>query len=245
MATVYEIEHRFADVWIARDDDNTFDYYYGGTRMVSPSTENAVVRDTLDRLMLYESSLKNHLINMALRQGILDNYGERLPNGFLTSAVGGARCIIRPRDVKTAAALSTTDNSGFYPTISAIFETIGELLNREHGKIKLTPDFGRFAGLADILFEYTPHVLGIRCEIGGCGGKSSYSTTGILSALEVIEIHRYRESPVTLIGSAGAMGSDVLKYFLQEGYKNLAICDLVYDNQEYDMKFPQAVLKLR
>ena len=91
-------------------------------------------------------------------------------------------------------------------------------LNQQGGKIKLTPDFGRFAGLADMLYQFTPHSLGIRCEEGGCGGKSSYSATGIISAIETLGFSQQKNIPVTLIGAAGAMGIDVLNYFIAQGY---------------------------
>ena len=66
-----------------------------------------------------------------------------------------------------------------------VFEPIGKQLNKLGGILKLTPDFGRFSGLADILAEYTEHSLGISCNSGGCGGKSSFTTTGILEFLDV------------------------------------------------------------
>lgn len=229
-AQIFEINHRLADVWIASDSQIDVNYSYGGTRMVHPHVDNTEVNSTLTRLMLYESTLKNRLINYTIRQGMLEAYRDRAPKGFLESAVSGARCLIRPRTAEVAAVLDDPDHREFHAVLEPIFESIGEFLNRMEGRIKLTPDFGRFAGLSDILVRYTPHVLGIRCEDGGCGGKSSYSSTGIVAALEAMDVPRYKDGPLTLIGSAGALGSDVLAYFLQDGYRDLAVCDLVYDD---------------
>jgi hypothetical protein len=226
------VSHRYADAWIAFDEKDGCDYYYGGTRMVKPSTEEPEVIRILSRLMGEESAFKNKLINIALKQGVVDSYNGRIPEGFNESRVGGARCIVRPANDELYARLQNPHDPAFDSTISEIFEVIGDLLNKHNGVVKLTPDFGRFAGLADILARYTPHVLGIRCEDGGCGGKSSYAATGIITALEELGIADYREKPVTLIGSAGALGSDVLSYLLAKGFKDVVVCDLAYDNGE-------------
>jgi hypothetical protein len=227
---VFEITHSSADVWVARDDLPGVNYAYGGTRMVKPHMDSAEISTVLSRLMYYESSFKNHLINHAIRQGAVNDYADALPAGFLESVVGGARCIIRPRTAALASVLKDPRHPEFQATIAPIFQEIGVFLNKRGGDIKLTPDFGRFAGLSDLLAEFTPHVLGIRCEAGGCGGKSSYSTSGIIAALQVHNIAAYKHQPITLIGSAGALGVDVLAWFESEGYTDIAVCDLVYDD---------------
>lgn len=224
------LSHRYAEAWIAFDDKDGFDYCYGGTRMVKPSTEESDVVRILSRLMSEESAFKNRLINITLRRGMLDSHNGRIPDGFIESSVGGARCIVRPVDDQSYSVLQNPDDPDFDATIAEIFEGIGELLNEHEGRVKLTPDFGRFAGLADILARYTPHVLGIRCEDGGCGGKSSYAATGIITALEMLGVADYQDKPVTLIGSAGALGSDVLSYLLDREFKDVVVCDLAYDD---------------
>lgn len=226
---IYEITHEFASIWIATDNQPGVDYSYGGTRMVRPHLEDVKVYEVLERLMFDESQLKNQLINIALRRDALSAYEDRVPSGFLESRVGGARCVIRPRTQKIASILANPEHPEFYTIISQVFKQVGSFLNDQQGKIKLTPDFGRFAGLADILAEFTSHVLGIRCEDGGCGGKASYTSTGIIAAFETVAPSYNKNEAITLIGSAGALGSDVLAYFLREDYTNLAICDLVYD----------------
>jgi len=226
---VFTIHHAFADIWVSQDGQSDVDYAYGGTRLVDPRTSDSEVAAHLSRLTLYESSIKNRLIDIALQANVLERYRERLPPGLLESRVGGARCIIRPRTRGVASILKDPHDPEFHPLVSHLFQEVGEFLNTCQGKIKLTPDFGRFAGMADILAEFTPHVLGIRCEEGGCGGKSSYSSTGIIAALETLGYGERTEEPVTLIGSAGAMGSGVLQYFTLEHFQNLALCDLAYE----------------
>lgn len=229
MSTVKKIVHDFADIWIAVEHQQGCQYYYGGTRMSPPQTTDVEVVQEIERLMLFESALKNRLINIALGEPLFQSYEDQLPQNFTKSVVGGARCIFRPRDEKTYAILRDPKHECFHEVLRSLFFSVGEFLNRESGSIKLTPDFGRFSGLADILAEFTPHVLGIRCEDGGCGGKSSYSSTGVLAALQTTGAIQHKDQAITLIGSAGAMGSGILAFFSQESFRNLAICDLVYD----------------
>lgn len=228
---ITRIRHPFAEVWIAKDEQATIEYAYGGTRLVSSGTPDEEVEEELKRLTLYESSLKNRLINFTLRaeQEKLSQYGDRLPQGFLQSHVGGGRCLIRPTSPHIEAILKDPHHPAFHDTLLPLFREIGEFLNEQGGRIKLTPDFGRFAGLSDLLALFTSHVLGIKCEEGGCGGKSSYSSTGVIAAIEALGYHGHKDFPVTLIGSAGAMGCGVLDYFVQEGFSTIAICDLVYE----------------
>jgi hypothetical protein len=61
--------------------------------------------------------------------------------------------------------------------VRPVFAEIGRALNDLDGQVKLTADFGRFATLSDMLHEF-PHVLGVRCDAGGCGGRTSFATTG-------------------------------------------------------------------
>ncbi|NEN95752.1 MAG: hypothetical protein F6K50_09480 [Moorea sp. SIO3I7] len=242
--TIEKLDHDLAEIFIANDNNPTVNYSYGGTRMVTPDTQESEAKQICERLMWSESALKNQLINAALSKGVLNHYSDRLPGGFLDSKVGGARCVIRPKHQDTADILVNPEHPDWDSTISPIFQHIGESLNQKQGKIKLTPDFGRFAGLADTLNRFTPHSLGINCDQGGCGGKSSYSATGIISAIETLGFQQQKEDRVTLIGAVGAMGSDVLKYFLRETYQNVAVCDLVYDDPNSGIVPPDNLLKL-
>jgi hypothetical protein len=242
--TIEKLEHFLAEIFIATDNAAAVNYSYGGTRMVSPKMSESQAKEVCLRLMQDESALKNKLINVALRQCVLGNYMERVPEGFMESRVGGARCVIKPKDEETFLILDDPTHPSWKSTISPIFHCIGELLNHKHGKIKLTPDFGKFAGVTDVLNQFTPHALGIRCEDGGCGGKSSYSATGVISAMETLGFHEQKDVSVTLIGSAGAMGSDILKYFLDKGYKDIAVCDLAYDHPNAAVLPPNNTVKL-
>ncbi len=230
---VYEIEHPLADIWIGRVKDGTFDYTYGGTRMVKPSIDDPTVLATLHDLATNESLFKNLLINRALAEGALESLSDRLPDGFAESRVGGARCIIRPRSLETQAIWNDPKTPSFATSIRPIFVAIGDCLNSHEGYIKLTPDFGRYALVSDMLREFTPHVLGIACEIGGCGGKTSYSTTGVTAAFDHFRFSH--DIPLTLIGSDGAMGSEFHSYVTKQGHSNIALCDI-----SYDLEGPQA-----
>jgi hypothetical protein len=93
----------------------------------------------------------------------------------------------------------------------------------------LTPDFGRFADCSNHLYRYTNHVLGIGCDLGGCGGKSSYSTSGIVGGMQCAGLFDDPSAPTLLIGSAGALGSEILEYLKGKGFRNVTLCDLQYD----------------
>jgi hypothetical protein len=232
---------RFDAFIAAEDGGDDFIYLYGGTRSVPPTTPDDEVMEELSRLQRDESGLKNSLINVALHEGPLTGIDQGcLPSGFMGSRVGGARCILRPADDATARIIADPSCEEFEATILPVFEQIGEYLNGAGGHIKLTPDFGRNAGLADLLYRYTPHVLGIGRERGGCGGKSSYSTTGIIAAFEALGCHHIAAS-VTLIGAAGAMGSGFLRYLRDGLFQDVAVCDLAYDRSEAPVAVPTGV----
>ena len=220
------------DIFVAGDDAATdCDYLYGGTRAMPAGTSDEDVLTEISRLQRDESALKNALINVALRKGALDGLNPvRFPAGFFGSRVGGARCILRPVDESAAQVIADPSRADFEAAITPVFAETGRHLNRLGGRIKLTPDFGRFAGLADLLYRHTPHVLGIQCEKGGCGGKASYSTTGVMAAFETLGCNS-APGNVTLIGSAGAMGSGFLRYLMDAETAALAICDLAYDHR--------------
>lgn len=95
----------------------------------------------------------------------------------------------------------------------------------------LTPDFGRFTGLADVLHRHTSHVLGVNQESGGCCGKSTYSATGIVAAYDaLVEADLVDTSGITLVGAAGAMGETVAQTLLERPDRELSVCDLKYED---------------
>ncbi|QLE70300.1 hypothetical protein FGW37_00545 [Streptomyces rectiverticillatus] len=226
--TVDTLSTPVADVWIASSDGEDLDYSYGGTRKVHFGASDDEAERELGRLVHYESRLKNRLINRVLADGALDHLSDRLPPGFLPSRVGGGRCLFRPRDAQVDAILSDPAHPDFEPVIEVLFAGIGRVLNEREGRIKLTPDFGRFSGVSDILYRFTPHVLGIRREDGGCGGKASYTTTGIVTALEHMGIAECKDRPVTVIGSAGALGAGIANHLAHDEFRDLKVADLVY-----------------
>ena len=227
---VMKASHRLVDIWIGSEENDQADYHYGGTRLVAPDTDEDHVVSILVALGKYESGIKNKLINRALESNVMNGLGQRLPSSFEKSKVYGGRCVIRPKKAEVAKVLEQPESSAFLNMATDIFATIGTILNEQHGRIKLTPDFGRFGGIADILKQFTPNVLGINCEQGGCGGKSSYTVTGITEAIRWCREKQMSSTPVTLIGCAGALGSGVMEYFLDGAPESdLALCDLAYD----------------
>lgn len=177
-------------------------------------------------LGVFESGVKNALINQVIRDGVFNKYAGRMPKGFLTSCVGGGRCVFRPKTKELEEIITNPENPRFNEVINCILADIGNQLNEMEGKLKLTPDFGRFAGVADILNQYTNHVLGICCEHGGCGGKASYTSTGINAAIDYFS---NKETSIVLIGANGACGQRVFEYLLKNNYNLKGVCDLSYN----------------
>ena len=228
---IFTVHTDLADAWVAWDGDETKTYAYGGCRLVGWRTRYEDAIGMLASLMRNESGYKNTMINLAVEASALDGIADELPPGFLDARIGGGRCIIRPASQEVAYVLSDPQHPDFESTILAVFEPLGEMLNEQDGRVKLTPDFGKYAGVADMLHQFTPHVLGVHCDAGGCGGKASYSATGVTAAYETLTAEGLiNSSDVTLIGSAGAMGTTVLADLLDRGDREVTICDLKYDD---------------
>lgn len=231
---VTTIAHPLATIWLAREQREDASYYYGGTRLLDPATSDVDAIDMLVRLMRDESAIKNRLINQAIRSGAIGDLGHELPGGFLASTVRAARCVIRPRSPAVTASLTDPAHADHGHVTSDVLEAIGCALNEVEPEIRLTPDFGRFAGLADVLHQYTPNVLGIACDKGGCGGKSSYSVTGVLAGARHSVSQATTAGSVTCIGAAGAMGSQIVAHFLGRETRDLGVCDLAFDKPGAD-----------
>lgn len=240
---VIKLSNELADVWIAGEKERRSDYSYGGTRLIdSAATDSDVVGILLD-LATYESGIKNSLINSALANGSCQDLSERLPEGFERSRVAGGRCVIRPRSKTLQTIMSDPSNVHFESHMRSLLADIGSALNSEKGAIKLTPDFGKFAGVADLLNEHTPNVLGVRCELGGCGGKSSYTVSGIYTVFELTQARAERSERVTSIGSAGTLGSGLLQFLSKLQGLDIALCDIKYDkSSDADKPEPYPIL---
>lgn len=215
-----------ADIFLGYRPRHGAAYYYGGTRLVAHDATDSEVHHQLSRLMTEESALKNKLIDYVLSVDRLAE--EPLPIGVRGSTVGGGRCLIRPHSIEASEILQDPTNPMFLETIDVIFGAIGEKLNELGGLVKLTPDFGRFGDCSNLLYRYTEHVLGIGCDRGGCGGKSSYSTSGIIGGMRAAGLLLKKDRPITVIGSAGALGSELLEFVISEGFSDIAICDLAH-----------------
>lgn len=228
---VVHVSHPLADIWIASEDHPHADYHYGGTRLVDYGKSDEEAVRILKHLAFFESGVKNRLINKAFADGVLRGLEARIPQGLQDSRVLGGRCVMRPTTSYAHDVLSNPLHPDFSEVVDSVFATIGQALNKRAGTIKLTPDFGRYAHLADVLHKHTPHSLGIKCPDGGCGGKSSYTTTGIIEAVERL-CGLPLKGPMTLIGADGALGYDFLQYLKNTGAPDVAICDLSYDASE-------------
>lgn len=223
------IETENADLWVSKNaSQKNVDYYYGGTRTVPLGSSDIEVWNRISYLKRYESGLKNILINDVISSGAFDIISDELPEGYLASRVGGGRCVILPKNQTASEILADPSDSRYHETIMPMFSELGDFLNQEGVNIKLTPDFGNFSGLADCLHKYTENVLGIACEESGCGGKSSYTSTGINQVALTLGVNK--DDPITVIGCEGGCGKGCIDYFIENGYKNIAACDLKLNN---------------
>jgi tetratricopeptide (TPR) repeat protein len=240
---IFHFSHpEYGDIWIGNENKD-FDFYYGGTRLISCDVSDDEALSMLSRLIHYESSWKNAIINNLIEEGCFDEIKSSLPPEFIGKKFGGARCIVRPKDQAIGKAIQELDKD----CVLAIFDPILKHLREQNGKIKLTPDFGRFAKIAGFLHTTTktPDVLGINCEDGGCGGKSSYTLVGILTGLHKLNITELSKSgnKITLIGAAGALGTGVTQKLLEWGIEDIGVCDLKY-NEDSCLKPPDGCSKL-
>ncbi|MBR1431998.1 hypothetical protein [Ruminococcus sp.] len=230
---IYVIDSKYAQLWVAeRGQVENADYYYGGTRTVPYDSTDEECENRISYLKNYESGLKNVFINDVIASGSLEKVKKDLPEGYIGSKVGGGRCIIRPKSKEAYDIIMDTSHPRHCEIVDSMFRDLGEFLNDKNGEIKLTPDFGRFVGLADMLHKYTENVLGVKCEDGGCGGKASYTSTGIIEAIEYLGFGKDKSIPVTLVGSDGAVACAVLEYLINEKYTDIAVCDISYDTEE-------------
>ncbi len=178
--------------------------------------------------------------------------GYQLPSEYLDLKIRGARCMILPATEEIETILKDIKHPKFDQTAEIIFEKIGNFLNGieaadrvnmdgevinqvvlNKGDINLTPDFGRFAKIADILNQFTPQVLCLNANAGGCSGKVAYTVTGILAGWQAcIDDNLCSFEPsttsITFIGSAGALGEVLVDYLRAKNFQHVKICDLQY-----------------
>ncbi|WP_375506669.1 hypothetical protein [uncultured Nostoc sp.] len=138
---------------------------------------------------------------------------------------------------------------------SAIFKQTGTFLNGQRGATKIdvqenvveedacippgalfiTPNFGPNKKLADFLHEHTPQVLGVDASVGGGSGKAAYTVSGFFGAFDAASEHGLfnaydKNLPLSLIGAAGAIGSDTAKRLAERGFKNVLVANIAYDS---------------
>jgi hypothetical protein len=211
-----------ADGWIFWDPSEAYDYCYGGTRLVAPeASDEEAVKYGL-RLATHESGPKNKLINdfLASSQEL-----EEWPNGLSKSRVGPGRCVIRP---KTNAFCWETPNH----EKNKLLSNLGDALNELDGRLKLTPDFGRYSSIADELYQSSKHVLGVSSRHGGGGAKSAFTVTGLMQVLDSLGLLQIEVNEISVIGSAGSMGSIIVSKLMERGISVANTSDLIVPSEE-------------
>ncbi len=193
--------------------------------------------------------------------------GYKLPERYLDLKIRGSRCIILPESEEIENILKNTKHPRFYEIADIVLKKIANFLNGidlasvidsqgnlideakiNKGEINLTPDFGRFSEIADILNKFTPQVLCVNASAGGCCGKVAYTVTGILAGWKACVDNNLcsfipEETDITFIGSAGALGEVISEYLKDLNFQKIKLCDLQYKldeiitiNRETDLK---------
>jgi hypothetical protein len=209
--------------------------------------EQAILKE-LRVLGIFESGIKHSLINFAIDKGLLEKVitniksdnneshesklinmtlaNENL-NTFFTSKVCGGRSVFVANDSDAESEIKEAILAEDKKVLGQIFKPLAERLNKLNGAVKLTPDFGRNAFIAETMSEWTPHVLGVPYDRGGASGKSTYTTAGIIKAINLlIRAHSLdKRSPVTIIGHKGALGSSIL-HEIKARFSDIAVTDI-------------------
>ena len=212
-----------------------------------------VERGALDELISSDGKIMLHLT--AQNEAQVDIPKEYpFSQDFLRLSFQGGRAIILAHNLEIHKVIVNPNHPQSYDIYSAIFSDVGAFLNGQLGAFKvdvqgkiieqdafipagalfITPDFGPNKKLADYLHEHTPQVLGVDASVGGGGGKAAYTVSGFLGAFDAASEHGLFESndrqlPITLIGAAGAMGSDTAKRLATRGFENVLVADIAYD----------------
>lgn len=180
--------------------------------------------------------------------------GYFFSRNFLKLSFQGGRTIILSSNQEIHQIIINANHPRSYEVYSAIFSQVGAFLNGRSGANKvdvrgnvveenayipagalfITPDFGPNRKLADYLHEHTPQVLGVDASVGGGGGKAAYTVSGFMGAFDAASEHGLfdaddKQCPITLIGAAGAMGSETAKRFAARGFENVLVADIAYD----------------
>ena len=180
--------------------------------------------------------------------------GYAFSRDFLKLEFRGGRAIILAENLDIHKIIVDANHPKAYEVYSSIFKQVGKFLNGQAGATKLdsqgniveqdsfipagalfiTPDFGPNKKLADYLHEHTPQVLGVDASVGGGGGKAAYTVSGFFGAFDAASDHGLFNAndenlPISLIGAAGAMGSDTAKRLAERGLKNVLVSDIAYD----------------
>jgi hypothetical protein len=218
-------------------------------KYLSKTNENGA----LDGLISSDSKIMTYLKAQNEAQKDIPK-GYEFSRDFLKLEFRGGRAIILAENPEIHEIIINANHPRAYEVYSCIFKELGAFLNgqrkatkidvqgnvvEEHalippGALFITPDFGPNKKLADYLHEHTPQVLGVDASVGGGGGKAAYTVSGFFGAFDAASEHglfnAYDENlPITLIGAAGAMGSDTAQRLAERGFKNVLVADIAYD----------------
>jgi hypothetical protein len=222
----------------------------------------------LDELISAEGRITTHLKAQNPAQTDIEK-GYPFSQEFLKLNFQGGRVVILAHDIEKHEIIINANHPQAQAVYNAIFEQIGAFLNSQRtatkinfegnivennafiplGALFITPDFGPNKKLADYAHEHTPQVLGVNVSVGGGGGKAAYTVSGFFGAFDAAVEHRLfnpddKNLPISLIGSAGAMGADTAKRLAEQGFQNVLVSDIAYDYSQAIEIDPQTGEKL-
>ena len=210
-------------------------------------------RGALDELISSDGKITTYLKAQNQAQTDIPK-GYPFSREFLKLEFQGGRVVILAENLEIHEVIMNANHPQAYEVYSAIFEQLGAFLNGKRGATKvdikgnvvekdaripfgalfITPDFGPNKKLADYAHEHTPQVLGVDASVGGGGGKAAYTVSGFFGAFDAAGEHGLFDAydknlPISLIGAAGAMGSDTAKRLAERGFENVLVADIAYD----------------
>ncbi|WP_146028415.1 hypothetical protein [Cylindrospermopsis raciborskii] len=213
----------------------------------------ATRKGALDELISVEGRILKYLKAQNEAQTDIPD-GYQFSRDFMRLEFQGGRAVILANNHEIHEIIVNANHPQAYEVYTMIFEQVGAFLNGRRGATKvdnkgdiveensyipagalfITPDFGPNKKLADYAHEHTPQVLGVDASVGGGGGKSAYTVTGLLGGFDAASEYGLFDAsdknlPISLIGSAGAMGSDLARRLAEQGFNNVLVSDIAYD----------------
>jgi len=223
-------------LFVADTHISPIDWGYAGARKLNVLSVDEGIKQILE--LGIDSSGRKLALLKNFKERVLKELSEKekqeLPSTFLTNTPNhpGCRVGIIPKNRLYCESLSSPYHPQFHVVINEIYEKVALFLNTYFNhSFKITPDFGSFTKVADIINVYTPDCLTISQKHGGLN-KSRCTAAGFIGGIHVIGNYFNcldHATPINVIGAGGALGTVMMEWLREKGYCNVTLCDLRFD----------------